>query len=142
MKFNGQKASKVTDGYLKRQAAKKMKGTKITPPTDEKLPDGTRKYKMFKETDEESAEAVKMSRFLLRFIDRNMLDAMIIEQDENDEKSSQVAIYARDEDKGDFVFTINAAYISTSERDDEEIREEKLSLNEVNEGDHNKSKED
>lgn len=137
------KAKRVTDGYLKRQqlkaaAAKKFKkSANDNDPTKEKLPDGTRKYKMFKTTDEESEEAIKMARFLLRLIDRNMLDAMtyVATDEEGNKKDAELLIYARDDDKGDFIFSISTAYVTK-----EDVREENDSLNEGSS--NNNSKED
>lgn len=111
--------------------AKMTKGRKIQIEdlTAQKLPDGTRKYKMFKTTDEESKESVDLSRLLLRHIDRNMLDAMTYQEKDKDGNilGSEMIIYTRDDDKGDIIFTIAATYLS---KKDDEIREENDSLNE------------
>lgn len=90
-------------------------------PTNQKLPDGTRKYKMFNETDEESADAVALARYLLRFMDNNMLDALKYEEkdDEGNVTGSEVCIYTRDDERGDIIFTISSMYITSDERQKE-----------------------
>lgn len=100
--------------------------------TEQKLPDGTRKYKMFKQDDEKSAEAVQLSRFLLRHIDRQMLDAMTYEEkdEEGNVTGSEIVVYTRDDEKGDIIFTIAATYLAQEERkDEEEVREKNDSPN-------------
>ena len=127
---------------------KKSKGryslSGFVPYTDRKLPDGTRMYKMFKQTDEESKQSVDMMRYLLRFMDYHMLDCITTEEKDNNGNvvGSLISVYCHDEDKkGDFIFTIASQYItfndSEERKDDENTKEE--SVDEIREknGSHN-----
>jgi len=107
--------------------------------TAQKLPDGTRKYKMFRQDDQTSADAVALARYLLRFMDKNMLDVLNHEDKDEDGNvtGSEIAIYTRDDERGDIIFTIAATYLSSGDRKDEseedgenDIREKNVSLNE------------
>ena len=114
---------------------KKKIEEKITPLTDKKLPDGTRMYKVFTQTDEEADNAAKLARFLLRFIDRGMAECMLIEDRDDDDNvtGSGVVVYCKDDTKGDFIFTINSQYadkIDDSDEETSEVREKNVSLNE------------
>ena len=127
--------------------ANKKKGSGFVPYTDRKLPDGTRMYKMFKQTDEESHNSVEMARYLLRFMDYHMLDAITTEEKDNNGNivGSLISVYCHDEDKkGDFIFTLGSQYITfkdEDERDEEtdtkdpgdEVAEETLSEEDIRE---------
>ena len=120
---------------LNKKRKKKIEEKRI-PLTDKKLPDGTRMYKIFQQTDHEAANAAQLTRYLLRFIDHGMAECMLVEEhDENDNiTGSGVVVYCKDEAKGDFIFTINSQYTnkddSREEDDSEEVREKNVSLNE------------
>ena len=111
----------------------KERAAKVVDLPNQKLPDGTRKYKMFKISDEESKESVDLAKYLLRHIDQNMLDAMTYQEKDDDGNivGSEIVVYTRDDAKGDIIFTIEATYLSKDVGEDE-IREKNDSLNEGN----------
>lgn len=104
--------------------------------TDKKLPDGTRMYKIFQQTDEEAKNAEQLARNLLRFIDIHMAECLLVEDhdEEGNVTGSGVVVYCKDDAKGDFIFTINSQYTNKDdpceEDDSEEVREKNVSLNE------------
>ena len=117
--------------------ANKRKGPKpeeFIPYTERKLPDGTRMFKIFADqTDEDAENAAKAARYLLRFIDWHMVEAILFEnQDENgNPDGAGVMMYCKDDEKGDMLFTITTQYANKKAEDDEEIRDENVSHNEA-----------